>query len=421
MKKENNLPTVKKHNALIQSRAPHLTALQRKVFNYLLHVAQKKGEQDFYEAPLADIQILCKASPKMTSYSLIQKRIKGLMDVNVEFNYCDRVEGEIWEASVLIASVQVKHERGMVRFEIPKALREKFLKPSQYTPLDIFRVAKLKSKYSIILYEYLKSFLTAPSVPVLEIKEYRELMSVPKEKYSLFRDFRIYVIEFPVKEINEKTELDCSFELVRASRRNRYESIKFQVGKKKDFLPPQEELEETSLFDDLLPFGRLTPEEIKKYIPFQFQDKITYRIINTYKCPPNQNSEEILLSNLKYVKLHAKSNYHSYLKLSLESDYAKEDREIEKIKVEKAEKVKAIEQARQRTEDARLKAKTEQEKKDEELIKSLSKEEYDSLSAIAEKTVKNSEFVRSLKPDTIKNLIEIEMIRLKRSEMKEKK
>ena len=420
MKTKKNKDVVKKHHALIQTKASSLSLVQRKVFNYFLAIAQIEGDKKGYTSKLSEVIKLCKVSPD--DYPSLKKNIRGLMSQVVEFEYTDPYEGETWEACVLMDKVKVTPQTGKIYFQIQEDLKQKILYPDRYAPIDLPIIARLRSKYSVILYEFLKVYLNSKGipVPVLEIEEFRRLMNIPEGRYKKIGDLKINIIDKSKKEINTLTDLNCDYALQAGLRPNKFEFIKFTVEKKKRFEPLKEELEQTILFENLLPVGKLTPEEIKKYLPFDHSTPEVFKIINAWKNPtPAEPIEEVLISNLEYAKDSYKENYPNYLRLCLKNDWAKEVRQAEQLKKEKEFKRKAMEEAKQRAEAEQIKAKKEQEKKDEALIKSLSKKEYNALYAIAEKEVMTHEGVKYASQERIKTWIESEMVKLKRSQLKE--
>jgi plasmid replication initiation protein len=83
-----------------------------------------------------------------------------------------------------------------------------------YAPLKILMIASLKNRYSIILYEFLRDYKDSPhGIPKLEIEKFRNLMGVDKDKYKRFYDFKKMFLMSAVDEINEKTDLNCSYKL----------------------------------------------------------------------------------------------------------------------------------------------------------------------------------------------------------------
>jgi plasmid replication initiation protein len=92
-------------------------------------------------------------------------------------------------------------------------LKEKF------TEYDIFYTLNYKSKYSIRLYEYLKS------IHYEELKSYNKTMDITDfqrlldSPYKTFRDFNRNVLQIAHKEINEYSDIIFDYELITKGRK----------------------------------------------------------------------------------------------------------------------------------------------------------------------------------------------------------
>ena len=113
-----------------------------------------------------------------------------------------------------------------MEFELPTPIVEAVKNPQMYVKLDLLILKGLNSKYSSALYEALKDYQNLKKIRI-EIDALRKLMGVSKEQYSIFTMFRKRVLDVAVAEINEKTDINISFELERAGRK--ITSVNFQV------------------------------------------------------------------------------------------------------------------------------------------------------------------------------------------------
>jgi len=133
----------------------------------------------------------------------------------------------------LLSRVKIVPNEGNIVFEFPDFLRDKLINPRLYAPIDIILIAGFKSSYSIILYELLRDYLTSPSVPIMSIEDFKNLVGIKKNEYKCFNDFKKRVLEVATKEVNEKTDIYCYFELGKERGvGNKYSNIRFFVSKK---------------------------------------------------------------------------------------------------------------------------------------------------------------------------------------------
>ena len=116
-----------------------------------------------------------------------------------------------------------------------------------FTQYKLKSIASFNSKYSIVLYKYLlmyfnqyeyyrlnnkrnKEQLYALSHPIISVKELRRLTNTIKS-YSYFSMFDRNVIAHSIQEINQKTDLNVSYEKIRNSRK--VTEIKFNISRQR--------------------------------------------------------------------------------------------------------------------------------------------------------------------------------------------
>jgi len=309
---------IRKPSAMIQTNIRDLTLTQRKLINFMVFVAQREGDRKLYSTDVKTMKALCDV--RSTENIDLREQFEQLNSIKIEFNYLGKDNNTIWELMNLVSAARVVTNTGQVDFEIPYMLREKILNPNIYTPLNILLIAGLKSKYSIILYELLRDYMTAPVFPKLSIDQFRVLMGLNDNQYKLFKDLRKRVIDRAVKEINKKTDIRCSYTLVK-EHGNRYAYIVFEVEKNEDFKLPQAEKKKT------------LPPPVDEYdIPHDVLHVIPkkYRVAEVFRTiAPYLDRQAMLISNIRYTDKKHKENFIGYLRKALLEDYAKSAREVQ--------------------------------------------------------------------------------------------
>ena len=319
---EKNEITIRKPSAMIQTNVKELTLTQRKIINYLVHVIQKTGDQRTYTISLVELKSMCGIS-SMGNDNL-KNQIRKLTDVKIEYNYLNK-DKDIWGISVLLAGVEIMDFTGFAEIAFSPFIQKKILDPKIYSPFNILLVSNLKSSYTIILYEFLRDYLNSPKVPRLEIQQFRNLLGVDKEKHSKFKYFKRDVLNVAVNEINEKTDIKCSYTLIKTNG-NRYSHIHFKVKKNESFQKKFSSLVEENnlhLFSD----KTTLPKEVLEVLPEKYQINSIYSLIEPYL-----NDLDFLISNIEYANKNCKENYPAYLKLALKNDYAQGHREVKEKK-----------------------------------------------------------------------------------------
>ncbi|MCK5685405.1 replication initiation protein [bacterium] len=322
---EKEIKKINKPSAMIQTNVKDLTLTQRKIINFLIYVAQQEGDQRFYSTNISTIKQMCKI--KKTENINFKDQFRALKKIDIEFNYLNKDKNNVWQLTGVLCSAEVIENSGKLIFEIPYMLKDKILNPNIYTPLNILLIAGLKSKYSIVLYELLRDYLNSPVFPKLTIDNLRELLGVENGKYKLFKDLKKWVIDKAIEEINKKTDIRCSYTLIK-TKGNRYSHIQFNLRKNTNFKindsGPKHLLENNlHLF-----FDKTTlPKEVLEILPEEYQINSIYHQIEPYF-----NDLNFLISNIEYCNKNCDKNYSAYLKKTLENDYAKVNREVKEKK-----------------------------------------------------------------------------------------
>lgn len=81
-----------------------------------------------------------------------------------------------------------------------------------FTSYELEKVADLNSKYSVRLYEILIAWRSTGKTPIIEVEDIRYRLGVLETEYKVLADFKKRVLDLAVNEINEKTDIQVSYE-----------------------------------------------------------------------------------------------------------------------------------------------------------------------------------------------------------------
>ncbi len=373
---------IRKHSSLIQTNIKELTLIQRKLINYLIYVVQKSGYKDLYETNIHDLKKMCNISITDTLY--LKNQFRKLSEISIEFNYLNKDKQETWQKMTFLASVEIFLGNGKIEFEFSKKLIERILKPKMYSALNIVLIAGLKSSYSVILYEFLRDYLSEVpskhSIPFLTVNQLKELMGINVNEYQLFQNFKVRVLDVAVKEINEKADIHCDYKLIKMSGKGRKiigvqfyarkQEIKNHFNLSEGILTEySSNIEHKANHNIIENKSEFIVQEIMMEIPEKYRISSLFEEIKK-KIKEGKNVNYIKL-NLKYAFKKAKDNPLFYAINALKNNYAGFDIEVEE---KKTREKKATIQAVQINKD--------QKKQDElalEIIRSLPPEQYEPL------------------------------------------
>ena len=99
----------------------------------------------------------------------------------------------------------------------------------QFTSYELEQVSQLGSGYAIRLYELLVQWRSVGKTPVFELQQFRQQLGVEESKYSRMSDFKKYVLDFAVKQINEHTDITVKYDQHKQGRTITGFTFKFKI------------------------------------------------------------------------------------------------------------------------------------------------------------------------------------------------
>ena len=224
--------TLYKPNELISIISElELNRTARHLFNYFLRHAQKKIKFDDYEKTTFEINIhelneLAKINQK--DYKIISKSLDALMKPVTLIDNPKRIV-----KMVPVTYVNVDREKGIYQFTLQEIVIDLLKKTDYFTKLDLKEFNPLKSKHSIVIFEYLKRYENLGQIPLVTMEELRAITDT-KDKYPNFTDFEKKVLCVAKKEINEHTAFTFDYLTIkkRTCRRPKVHAVQFHFAKK---------------------------------------------------------------------------------------------------------------------------------------------------------------------------------------------
>ena len=109
----------------------------------------------------------------------------------------------------------------------------------QFSQYDIEQISGLSSAYAVRLYELLICWRSTGKTPVIELAEFRKRLGVLDDEYTRSDNFKRWIIENPIKQINEHTDIIASYEQHKKGRTITGFSFKFKQKKKTETETPK--------------------------------------------------------------------------------------------------------------------------------------------------------------------------------------
>lgn len=204
---------IQKSNELIQKARFDFTVQQQKIILYL--ISRIKPEQKKFEYEEFDIQDFCKIcgidQTSGKNYSDLKKTIKNISDKSFWVTFNDNSEKLLrW-----IDNVEVKNQSGALLIKLDDNMKPFLLEIKEFTQYNLVNTLGMDSKYSIRLYELLKSYQNKNEAIIFQLDRFQNLVGSNYEKWY---DVRRKVIEPAMREINGHTDITVRYEVEKKGR-----------------------------------------------------------------------------------------------------------------------------------------------------------------------------------------------------------
>ena len=215
--KQQRYSIVVKSNALIQKSRFSLSTQQQKILLYIIsQIEPFDDEFTLYNFKITDFCAVCGIEPKSDIYTIIKKQIKEIADKSIW------IENEEEKDTLLrwIEKPYIDKHSGTIQIKLDEDMKPYLLQlKEKFTEYELIYTLNFKSKYSIRLYEYLKSIhynKLEEYIIKLPIDKFQKLLD---SQYKDFKDFHTRVLKPAHKEINQYSDLIFEYELIKEGRK----------------------------------------------------------------------------------------------------------------------------------------------------------------------------------------------------------
>lgn len=209
---DSRLQVVVKSNDLVQQTRYNLSLQEQKIILFV--ISKIKPTDEAFKEYVFDIKELCDVcgiTHDKTNFTYIKKSLQSIRDKSFWMKIDDRETVCSW-----ILKPNLYPKSSVVGVILDEDLKPFLLQLREhFTSYELGCVLVMQSKYSIRLYEILKSYAYLEEIE-LSLVKIREQMMITK--YEKYQDFRRNVLEKAIDEINTYTDLNVSFTPVRQSR-----------------------------------------------------------------------------------------------------------------------------------------------------------------------------------------------------------
>ncbi len=194
----------------------------RIIYNYFLSLitTTKTDNKGYYYTTIANIKNVC----NINNYEVIRVILFDLQRTSL---HIDILKSKI---SVNLIGEIVINDNNEVKLFFTPTIIELANGKNSYKKISITELTKLKSKYSITLYEMIQDYYrknnSKMQIQDLIIEDFRELMGV-KDKYKKLSELKRNVISKILIDINDLTDFNLKYEVLKKGGSTKPTHIRF--------------------------------------------------------------------------------------------------------------------------------------------------------------------------------------------------
>lgn len=213
------------------------TERDRKLWTFLLHAAwDELGDKLMHELSVADINGVFRDLGGDHNSAWIWDSARRLAKTTVEWEQTLGDERVLGVSSIFGAMLSKQsRQSGRLKFHFPPLLIPIIKQPHRFARLRVHFLIGLSGKYAVTLYELLEGFANRrDGLMECSIEELRRWLKVPEGSYSDWKDFKKWVLDPALKQINDApggAGFTVRYTPIRAGRF--YERLRFTVTKTK--------------------------------------------------------------------------------------------------------------------------------------------------------------------------------------------
>lgn len=220
----------------IRPKRGHLTLVSRRIYNAFLYHAQRVGvDNPSYTIPLAEL--IDDARFNSNNTELLKSHIRDMQATTIEW-HTSSGNVQKWTSTQLLGTVQINElGRGhpcMITWTYPEPIRERLVKPAQYTRVLLEISAQMRSYAASVLYEIGARYLTSPGGLTMreDLLWWASVLTGKSDiKKVVYRDFNRFTIKKALVELDTLSE-EFRMELIEHKKGRKVEELQFRVIRK---------------------------------------------------------------------------------------------------------------------------------------------------------------------------------------------
>lgn len=216
---------VSKSNQIVQKSRYELSVPEQRAIAYICSMIKPRSELDrangvpyqlVYEFDILEYAQICEIANNGRLYDETKALLKGLQSKVMWLTLEDGTETTVnW-----VNKAWTNKKSGKARIRLDEDMTPYlFDLQEKFTSYGLYEILKMKSQYSIRLYEIFASYEWIGK-KTFEVDELKRMLMVDDIKtYQNFKNFRLRVLETAIEEINTQTEMNVSMNPITKGRK----------------------------------------------------------------------------------------------------------------------------------------------------------------------------------------------------------
>lgn len=204
-----------KDNALIQASYTLDTVEQRLI---LLAIAEaRETGHGISENSLLEVHVSSYINTfnveKHTAYTVLREASKSLFDRYVTYHDINPKTGKDRSFHCRwVDKIGYERQSGIVFLRFTQDIVPLITRLEEnFTKYELQQVSKLTSSYAIRLYELLIQWRSSGKTPIFDLYSFRQQLGVEEKQYKTMSNFKAYVLDFALKQVNELTDITVQY------------------------------------------------------------------------------------------------------------------------------------------------------------------------------------------------------------------
>jgi plasmid replication initiation protein len=319
MKKDNS--TKEKHkvyqgNPLVEAIYQISLTAKKLMLCAIAQISPNDKDFKYYLIKISDFKYLAGIKGRTDYFKILIKAVRELRSADIDIY--DRSKNIQLNIPFAVTAIN-DQENNAVGFSFPPELKPYLLQlkeTGRFTRFELGNVMKMRSVYSIRLYELLKQYEnTVTKERTFRLDELKAKLGVPEKKLKKYYNFKARVLEVAKKEVPEKTDIGFTYKPIKKGRAVHW--IQFHIKSRKRAFVTNGNGNEIDVADLELPE---IPPGILNLIPATY--KTHHKLLNIIAEHIASKGEAYAFQNVAYVaSKNPSKNYICYLKLSLKNNW----------------------------------------------------------------------------------------------------